>query len=84
MTHMATYDFTLVIDGVPPEADVEGHLYEVGCDDAQVELKDGLMALSFKRFAFSLEAALGSALMDVINAGLGACVCGLDIRDEEG
>lgn len=44
-------------------------LYEAGCDDASIVSCNGVTYMAFDREADSLEAAIGSAVGDVLNAG---------------
>lgn len=63
---MATYQFTLIVEGPDLQADGQiDALYQAGCDDALVGRADGVQYLDFDREAASLEDAILSAVGDV-------------------
>lgn len=69
------YEFTLILSGVKElTSEVLDALYEVGCDDALVGMRDGVAFADFSRTADSLREALLSAIRDVEAAGIGARV----------
>lgn len=77
------HEFTLI---VTPAVDLDRRimdaLYEAGCDDANVSLRDGVMRLAFTRAAKSLTHAVDSAIRDVNRAGLGLSISAIEDYDE--
>ena len=72
---MQTYEFTLILSGVPELTDaVCDALFEAGCDDALVGQREGITFLDFGREAESAQAAISSAIAAVEGAGIGARV----------
>jgi hypothetical protein len=70
-----TWSFTLVLSGVRALTDeVTDALFQAGCDDALVGMRDGAIYLDFDREAASFRDAVLSAIADVEKAGLGARV----------
>lgn len=60
---MATFNFTLIVEGPDLQADdVVDALFEAGCDDALVGRADGIQYLDFERESDSLEDAVLSAV----------------------
>ena len=73
------YDFVLALSGITdlsPEA--EDALYEAGCDDATICVRNGCVFLAFTRRAPSLKDAVLSAFRDVRKANIGARVARVD------
>jgi hypothetical protein len=69
------YEFTLVLSGVPALTRVVlDALFEAGCDDALIGLRDGVAFAEFCRTADSFRTAVLSAIHDVESAGIGARV----------
>jgi hypothetical protein len=69
------YEFTLILSGVPAlTREVLDALYEAGCDDALIGMRDGIPYADFCREADSFPQALLSAIRDVEAAGVGAKV----------
>ena len=66
---MACHQFTLVLDHVPNEEEIEA-LYEAGADDATIGSEGGYGVAEFEREADSLAAAIVSAVHDVETTGL--------------
>jgi hypothetical protein len=65
-TKKQTYDFTLILEGIADLTDeVTDALYEAGCDDALVGIRDGAPFLDFTRQASSPREAILSAIADV-------------------
>jgi len=63
---LKTYEFTLVLKNVSAEtAGLEDSLFEAGCDDALINVRNGTVYLDFDRPAKSLEDAVLSAIKDV-------------------
>ena len=63
---MAIYEFTLILTADPnEEAD---RLYSI-FDDGTITTVEGVPQIHFHREAFSLESAIGSALLDIQKAG---------------
>lgn len=70
-----TYHFTLIVTGVPAlTLSVENALYEAGCDDATLSMRDGKLRLTFARMASSYRVATRSAVRQVQGARLKAKV----------
>jgi hypothetical protein len=68
-----THHFSLVFAGRLDdlEDDFLDALYEAGCDDALVGLREGVPVIDFAREAPSFRVALQSAIADVERAGVG-------------
>jgi hypothetical protein len=79
---MKTYDFTLILSGVPELTDdVCDALFEAGCDDAVLGQREGVAFLDFGREADSARAAILSAIDAVEGAGIGARVVRVEPDD---
>lgn len=66
MNATKTYQFTLVLKNVNKNIKhFENGLFEAGCDDALIHIKNGAVYLEFDREAFFLEEAVISAIKDV-------------------
>jgi len=61
--------------------EVEDGLFDAGCDDALLGIRDGVPYLDFVRKATSLMEAVLSAIRDVENAGVGAKVVHVEPDD---
>ena len=73
------YDFTLVLfDSVKLTEDVENALFDAGCDDATISVRNGRMYLTFSRMADSLKKAILTAIQNVTEAGIGAEILRVD------
>ena len=72
-TPLATHSFTLLFAGefetLRPE--LMDALFEAGCDDSHVSLRDGVLRIAFDRDAPSFRVALLSAIADVERLGFG-------------
>lgn len=67
---MNKYEFSIIASGLDPHAaDFEARFYDKGCDDATVSFQKGHIILDFAREAADLDAAVQSAISDVIEAG---------------
>jgi hypothetical protein len=76
------YDFTLILSGLADlTTEVENALFEAGCDDAGLGMRDGRAYLTFNRKAPALKDAILSAIRDVRKSGIGAEVLRLDVCD---
>jgi hypothetical protein len=65
-----SYNFILVLSGLLESNDsIEDALFEAGCDDALLIVRDNIPYLEFDREATSLEQAISSAIFDVKSAG---------------
>ena len=83
-TSSQTYDFTLILAGVPELTDeVTDALFEAGCDDATVGQREGAVFLDFTREAKSRTEAIQSAIAAVEGAGIGARVVRVGPDDPE-
>src|SRR5215208_2964711 len=70
-----TYQFTLVLKNVDENTPgLEDSLYEVNCDDALINFRNGAVYLDFDRAATSLEQAVISAIRDIESASIDAIV----------
>jgi hypothetical protein len=70
-TKLETQEFTLILLGVSELTDeLQGRLLEAGCDDASLWSEGDTVCLDFSREAESLGDAIGSAVKDVMGAGL--------------
>ncbi len=70
-----TFTFTLVLSGVSELTDeISDALFEAGCGDALLGVRDGVVFLDFDREAPSLGEAVSSAIANVKAAGIGAGV----------
>lgn len=67
---MAIYEFTLILTADPNEEEAD-RLYSI-FDDGTITTVEGVPQIHFHREAFSLEAAIGSALLDIQKAGFDA------------
>ena len=63
------FSFTVYVSGISTEGAYEDALFEAGCDDALVCVRDGELFLDFDRQAESYESAVASARRDVERAG---------------
>ena len=69
------YHFVLVLSGISSLNDkIEDALFEAGCDDALLILRDNVPYLEFDRLATNLEEAIYSAIQNVKSANLGVTV----------
>ena len=67
---MSIYEFTLILTADPNEEEAD-RLYDI-FDDGTVTTVEGVPQIHFHREAFSLESAIGSALLDLRKAGFEA------------
>lgn len=71
--------FALIVGGVSElNEEVEGALFEAGCDDATLSVQYGRLYIEFSRTAPSLKDAILTAIRDVMKAGIGARVLRVD------
>jgi hypothetical protein len=76
------HEFILILSGVPAlTSEVEGALFEAGCDDATIGMHSGRMAIDFTRSAPTLKDAVLSAIQDVQAAKIGARIVRVDNCD---
>ena len=74
--------FTLILTGIVELTDaVQDALFEAGCDDALLGIREGVPFLNFDREAVSLRDAVLSAIHDVERAGIGAQVIRVEPDD---
>lgn len=65
------YNFTLIVQGISEiNAEIEDKLFESGCSDATLSLKDNIACLEFDRAAISMQNAIVNAITNVIDSGL--------------
>jgi hypothetical protein len=70
--HRPTHAFTLVLTGADEITDaLSDRLFEAGCDDALLGMRNGVLFLDFLRAAKSAEQAILSAISDVARSGTG-------------
>ena len=67
---MAIYEFTLILTADPNEEEAD-RLYSI-FDDGTITTVESIPQIHFHRKAFSLESAIGSALLDIQKAGFDA------------
>ena len=67
---MKKYEFTLILT-VDPDEEEADRLYSI-FDDGTIATVEGVPQIHFHREAFSLEAAIGSALLDIRKGGFDA------------
>jgi hypothetical protein len=68
---MSTYEFTVIVSHAPELTDeLADKLFAAGCDDGSPGTSDGVFSIDFHREATSLEAAIRSAIGNVVAAGL--------------
>ena len=71
MTNGDMHNFVLVLSGdAELDGELEDGLFEAGCDDAILALRNGVLYLEFARRAPSLDVAIRSAVRDVRRADL--------------
>lgn len=63
------FAFAIFVAGFDLGGPYEDRLYEAGCDDATVVVRDGIMHLDFEREGASFSDAVGSAMHAVERAG---------------
>ncbi|RKT85296.1 hypothetical protein SAMN05421805_115127 [Saccharopolyspora antimicrobica] len=65
---MNSHEFTLILDRAPNDEEYDA-LFEAGCDDAVVEVRNGTTLLDFTRESPTLARALITAIEDAERAG---------------
>ena len=67
---MKMFEFSIIASGLDPKSsDFESRFYSAGCDDATVSFQKGHIILDFAREADSFDAAVASAMNNVVAAG---------------
>ncbi|HEV7221742.1 MAG TPA: hypothetical protein VGN42_03520 [Pirellulales bacterium] len=67
---LAVHTFDVYLAGVAElTGELENRLFEAGCDDALLAMKNGRVYLTFDREARSREDAIDSALRNIADAG---------------
>ena len=67
---MRKFEFSLILKGSPELTDeIADALFAAGCDDGTPGTTAGVFSIDFHRSAVSLEAAIQSAISNVIAAG---------------
>jgi hypothetical protein len=67
---MKKYEFSIIASGLDPQADdFECQFYSNGCDDATVSFQKGHIIVDFAREAATLDAAIDSAIRNVLSTG---------------
>ncbi|HMO86457.1 MAG TPA: hypothetical protein PKC18_16210 [Lacipirellulaceae bacterium] len=64
------YEFSLILTKSEVTDEHADQLYEAGCDDVSILLRDGVARLQFDRHAPNLDEALASAIQSVERVGL--------------
>jgi hypothetical protein len=78
------YSFTLIPSGIDNvTAEIENRLYDAGCGDATLGIREGTAYLAFDRGADSLADAILSAIADVNKSGIGTGVERAELTGEE-
>ena len=68
-----SFVFTLIAHGLSDWDEVDANaVFAAGCDDCSPGSRDGRVDFIFDRDAASLEAAIGSAVLDLKKAGISA------------
>jgi hypothetical protein len=69
------HEFILTVEGISDlDRDVLDALFEAGCDDATIMMRDSKVFMGFTRSAPTMKEAIVSAIADVRKAGVGARV----------
>jgi hypothetical protein len=63
------HSFAVYVSGIDLAGQYEDALYENGCDDATMVVRDGALHLDFERSAESFNDAVNSARRDIERAG---------------
>jgi hypothetical protein len=67
---MNKYEFTLILKGSPVlSEEFADQLFAAGCDDGTPGTSGGVFSIDFHREAYSLEAAISSAVANVRTTG---------------
>ena len=67
---MKMYEFSIIASGLDPQADdFEARFYNAGCDDATISFQKGRIIVDFAREAYSIDAAIVSAVECATAAG---------------
>jgi hypothetical protein len=61
--------FAIYVAGIDQDGDYEEGLWDAGCGDATIVVRDGVMHLDFEREAQAFSDAVGSAMHDIERAG---------------
>lgn len=65
-----TYEFTIILSGVNQvTSEMEDAIFEAGCNDALLGMRNGSVFLDFDRDAVSSIVAISSAIASIIKAG---------------
>ncbi len=73
------YEFVLYLSGITDlDGDMIDDLYESGCDDGAIATDGSTVYISFHREAASLGIAVASAIRDVLAAGHGLGIAGIE------
>lgn len=65
------WEFDVILDMTDLTDDTMDRIYEAGCDDALISLRNGIVSVSFAREADDLATAIESGISDVSKTGLG-------------
>ncbi len=76
------YNFILVLEGISnQDTNIADILYESGCDDATLSMRDQVAYLEFDRKSNSLQDAIVSALRNVLDADITVRINAIDPGD---
>jgi hypothetical protein len=78
------HSFMLILSGIDDiTTDIENKLFDAGCGDATLGIREGVPYLAFDREADSLADAINSAIADVNNSRLGFEIVRVVLAGEE-
>ncbi|NUU42264.1 helix-turn-helix transcriptional regulator [Tardiphaga robiniae] len=67
---MTEFEFSIIASGLDPDAeDFADRFFDAGCDDATISFQKGRIIADFAREATSIDAAICSAVENVMKAG---------------
>ena len=73
--HRIEHEFVLVLTGISSLSEaMEDALYQAGCNDATISVRQGRVTMRFSRAGVTARDAIESATLDVRKANIGADV----------
>ena len=77
---LKTHSFTLVFEGQFDDLsdDLVDAVWQAGCDDSHISLRQGTLRIAFDREAPSYWTAILSAVADIARTGLGLELAGIE------
>ncbi len=73
------YNFLLVLEGLSEiNIETEDKLFESGCDDATLSIKDNIGYLEFDRESISMQEAIVTAITNVVDSGLNVRISAIE------